>query len=212
MKHICLPGYRSRRYQSHRCQGRDLKEVRGGRYQGPGSLWSCADRVSSLSGTSLESLGNNCAWTLNPVSPITMSVSVSSGEHRRLHPPSAQTSGPAPHTPASWNNQDDETLMSARSQGLGWGQINKRHFPAKTPNACRKRYERVIAKRRGSEWDHERLEGLKTQYRDRREAMWKPVADAINERWQDVEKAVSPKPFPQLANPDTILDEKHPRN
>ncbi|KAL2218606.1 hypothetical protein M432DRAFT_590676 [Thermoascus aurantiacus ATCC 26904] len=87
-----------------------------------------------------------------------------------------------------WPSRDDNLLIAARLQGLGWGQIQKEHFPTKTPNACRKRYERLIAKRRGSDWDSERFERLGIRYRELREQTWRPLADAVGEKWQDVEK------------------------
>lgn len=90
-----------------------------------------------------------------------------------------------------WPSRDDNLLIAARLQGLGWGQIQKEHFPTKTPNACRKRYERLIAKRRGSDWDSERFERLGIRYRELREQTWRPLADAVGEKWQDVEKIVS---------------------
>lgn len=91
----------------------------------------------------------------------------------------------------SWPSRDDNILINARTQGQGWSQIQKEHFPGKTANACRKRYERLVAKRRGSDWGIEKLEKLGAEYRLLREQTWKPLADAMGERWQDVEKAVS---------------------
>lgn len=101
---------------------------------------------------------------------------------------------PASASSTSWSTQDDTVLMSARARSHGWSQIQKEHFPTKTPNACRKRYERLVAKRRGPEWDSEKLERLCRHYTLLREQTWRPLADAIGEKWQEVEKAVSSVP------------------
>ncbi|KAK2765489.1 hypothetical protein FQN54_008343 [Arachnomyces sp. PD_36] len=87
-----------------------------------------------------------------------------------------------------WSGQDDEVLTSARSQSLGWAQIQKDHFPTKTPNACRKRYERLVAKKRSHDWDQERIERLAAHYLDLREQIWKPLAQVVGESWEEVEK------------------------
>lgn len=91
----------------------------------------------------------------------------------------------------SWPTRDDTILINARTQGHGWSQIQKQYFPDKTANACRKRYERLVAKRRGSDWGIDKLEKLGEEYRLLREQTWKPLAEAMGEKWQDVEKAVS---------------------
>ena len=50
-----------------------------------------------------------------------------------------------PHLPrvmrATWTTQMVTQLVQLRSQGLPWSRIST-HFPGKTGNACRKRYER----------------------------------------------------------------------
>ena len=91
---------------------------------------------------------------------------------------------------SNWSYHDDNVLISARARNLGWSQIHKEHFPHKSANACRKRHERLVAKRRGTEWNQEMLEKLSTEYIRRREQIWQPLANAIGEKWQDVEKAV----------------------
>ena len=50
----------------------------------------------------------------------------------------------------SWTSGDDDILLQVRAQGHGWNQIRRDHFPNKTANALRKRYERVTY-RRGSD-------------------------------------------------------------
>ncbi|KAL2014564.1 hypothetical protein VTN00DRAFT_2089 [Thermoascus crustaceus] len=139
--------------------------------------------------------------------PLPLHINTNTGYHhhhiQQAPPPSFPLSSSSPDqisssgiqqsaasypTSVPWPSRDDNLLVAARLQGHGWGQIQKEHFPSKTPNACRKRYERLIAKRRGSDWDSERFERLGTRYRELREQTWKPLADAVGEKWQDVEK------------------------
>jgi hypothetical protein len=44
----------------------------------------------------------------------------------------------------AWSAKDDDILIQARAQGLNWNQIATKHFPNKSPNACRKRHERLM--------------------------------------------------------------------
>jgi hypothetical protein len=74
---------------------------------------------------------------------------------------------------------------------LAWGAIHEKHFPSKTANACRKRYERLMLKRRGNDWDEDRNARLAMAYKDMREQTWSPLAEHLGERWEHVEKAVS---------------------
>jgi Myb-like DNA-binding domain len=91
---------------------------------------------------------------------------------------------------SNWSSRDDAVLLSSRSRGQGWSQIQRENFRNKTANACRKRHERLVAKRRGIEWNQEMLEKLSTEYSKIREDIWQPLARAVGEKWQDVEKAV----------------------
>lgn len=102
--------------------------------------------------------------------------------HRSLSPQLVQN-GP-------WTSEEDETLCDYRSRGFGWAQIQEKHFPGKSANACRKRYERLMAKRRSTDWDESRLERLAVEYRKMREGIWGPLADKLGEKWEHVEKAV----------------------
>jgi len=101
-------------------------------------------------------------------------------------------SGKVSYSSGPWQDEEDNILLNARSRGHGWRQIQQEHFPFKTPNACRKRYERLIAKKRGSSWDEAKFEKLGILYKQLREQIWMPLADAMDESWEDVEKAVSP--------------------
>ena len=92
---------------------------------------------------------------------------------------------------AIWNSGDDETLLQARASGLNWGPISTRHFPGKTPNACRKRHERLVEKRQGEDWDAVRLERLAQEYATVRREMWEPLAARLGMKWTHVEAKVS---------------------
>ena len=108
-------------------------------------------------------------------------------QHQQIHPAHAAQSNQS----NPWSSDEDDILVHARTRGLGWNQIHERHFQSKSANACRKRYERLMIKRRGTDWDEARLERMAVGYRDMREQMWKPLAHRVGERWEHVEKAVS---------------------
>lgn len=76
-----------------------------------------------------------------------------------------------------------------------WDQIAEKFFHnTKTGNACRKRHARVIMERKEpSRWDHDRVQKVMNAYKEEgmRERMWRPLAEATGERWQDVERLVS---------------------
>lgn len=74
---------------------------------------------------------------------------------------------------------------------MAWGAIHEKHFPTKTANACRKRYERLMLRRRGNEWDEDRTARLAVAYKEMREEIWSPLAQRLGERWEHVEKTVS---------------------
>ncbi|KAI9817765.1 MAG: hypothetical protein M1827_000884 [Pycnora praestabilis] len=88
----------------------------------------------------------------------------------------------------AWNPKDDEILMSARSQGQNWAPIQQAHFPSKTPNACRKRHERLMERRNAEDWDAMKLEKLGKEYMDMRKEMWGMLAARVGEKWQVVEQ------------------------
>ena len=92
----------------------------------------------------------------------------------------------------AWSHDDDELLMRSRAQNMNWGPIAATHFPSKTPNACRKRHERLMEKRNAENWDGVKLEELARAYVDSREMMWKILADKVGEKWQHVEIKVRP--------------------
>ncbi|EEH11129.1 conserved hypothetical protein [Histoplasma capsulatum G186AR] len=128
-------------------------------------------------------------------SPRTMPPPRISTLDRRTIPERPERAVPAspatPSTPSQsgpWSPQDDEILISARAQGLGWNRIQEQSFPFKSSNACRKRHERLAAKRRGSEWVDERVQRVTRHYNQLRPEIWRPLAEATGEHWEDVEK------------------------
>lgn len=91
---------------------------------------------------------------------------------------------------SSWTAKDDETLIQARTQGLNWNQIAPKHFPSKSPNACRKRHERLMEKQNAEQWDGVKLDVLAQAYMEVRRDMWSLLASRVGERWQLVETKV----------------------
>lgn len=95
------------------------------------------------------------------------------------------------HTSSPWNTSDDNQLMHARQKGLNWQPIASTYFPNKTANACRKRHERLMDKRKSADtWDGEKIEQLAKAYFEVREEMWGMLAKRVGEKWQDVERKV----------------------
>jgi hypothetical protein len=97
---------------------------------------------------------------------------------------------PQPAQNGPWTTEEDEILCDYRTRGLGWSQIQEKHFPGKSANACRKRHERLMTKRRSTDWDETRLESLAVNYRQMRDQIWRPLAERLGEKWEHVEKAV----------------------
>ena len=91
---------------------------------------------------------------------------------------------------SSWSAKDDETLIRARAQGLNWNQIGPKHFPSKTPNACRKRHERLMERQNAEQWDGVKLDVLAQAYIEIRRDMWSMLAARVGEKWQLVETKV----------------------
>ncbi|KAN0099349.1 hypothetical protein V8E51_013124 [Hyaloscypha variabilis] len=87
----------------------------------------------------------------------------------------------------AWNPQDDQTLVAARAQGMNWAPIQQAYFPSKTPNACRKRHERLMEKR-AKDWDRLKLEILAKNYMDMRREIWSGLAAQVGEKWNVVEQ------------------------
>lgn len=100
---------------------------------------------------------------------------------------------PMPHRPSSgaWSPQDDNSLIQARQQGLNWAQIQSHYFPTKTPNACRKRHERLMERKGADDWDARKLERIAKEYMGMRKEIWQPLATRVGEKWNVVEAKVS---------------------
>jgi hypothetical protein len=101
---------------------------------------------------------------------------------------------PIPHRASSgaWSPQDDKNLLAARQQGLNWAQIQSNYFPNKTPNACRKRHERLMERKGADDWDARKLERIAKEYMTMRKEIWQPLASRVGEKWNVVESKVSP--------------------
>jgi hypothetical protein len=96
----------------------------------------------------------------------------------------------------AWNPTDDQTLMAARAQGMNWAPIQQAYFPSKTPNACRKRHERLMERRSADDWDGLKLENLAKHYMGMRREIWSELAAQTGEKWNVVEQKVRlPIPF-----------------
>ncbi|KAI4158831.1 MAG: hypothetical protein LQ342_007067 [Letrouitia transgressa] len=105
------------------------------------------------------------------------------------------------HSSIPWSPQDDQQLMIARQQGLNWAPIANKFFPTKTPNACRKRHERLMDKRNSNgSWEGVKVETLAKAYLDVREEMWKILAAKVNENWKTVEQKCMEKGLKTLQN------------
>ncbi|KAL2158845.1 hypothetical protein VTH06DRAFT_4037 [Thermothelomyces fergusii] len=87
----------------------------------------------------------------------------------------------------TWTAEDDKTLLQARSQGQNWAELQRTHFPNKTANACRKRYERLIERRGMHEFSGMRLERVANEYMNMRRELWSGLADRVGMRWEVVE-------------------------
>lgn len=112
----------------------------------------------------------------------------------------SRPSSPRP-SGGAWSPQDDETLKTARSEGLSWAPIAQIYFPNKTGNACRKRHERLSEKKKGDNWDSLKLEQLAREYLDVRKDMWDMLASRVGEKWQDVEAIVRLLILPVAVSP-----------
>jgi hypothetical protein len=87
----------------------------------------------------------------------------------------------------AWSPTDDQTLMAARAQNMNWLPIQQAYFPSKTPNACRKRHERLMERRSADDWDGIKLENLAKNYMNMRREIWQGLAAQTGEKWSVVE-------------------------
>ncbi|KAL1835409.1 hypothetical protein VTJ49DRAFT_6779 [Mycothermus thermophilus] len=87
----------------------------------------------------------------------------------------------------TWSAEDDKTLVAARAQGLNWADLQRTHFPGKTANACRKRYERLVERRGIHDYGGRRLERVANEYMNMRREIWSGLADRLGMKWDVVE-------------------------
>jgi hypothetical protein len=91
----------------------------------------------------------------------------------------------------TWTAEEDKTLIQARSRGQNWAVLQRTHFPNKTANACRKRYERLVERRGIYDYSGRRLEMVANEYMNMRKEMWSGLADRLGMKWDAVEALVS---------------------
>jgi len=120
--------------------------------------------------------------------PLVNMPKIEKGPSHRLSVSTASAAGGT--RSSSWSTKDDETLIQARAQGLNWNQIGPKHFPNKTPNACRKRHERLMERQNAEQWDGVKLDILAQAYMEVRRDMWSLLAARVGEKWQLVETKV----------------------
>lgn len=107
----------------------------------------------------------------------------------------------------AWNVSDDHMLINARASGKNWGQIQATYFPNKTPNACRKRHERLMERKCADDWDARKLERMAKDYMFLRKEIWAPLAQRTGEKWNVVEQKVrTDAKTHTLRSLDTTLD------
>ncbi|KAM7210817.1 hypothetical protein V8F06_013797 [Rhypophila decipiens] len=94
---------------------------------------------------------------------------------------------PSAYNYGTWTSEEDKTLLNARGQGHHWAQIQRTHFPSKTANACRKRYERLMERRGIYDLDREKLEKVAHEYMGMRKEIWSGLAARVGEKWNVVE-------------------------
>lgn len=87
----------------------------------------------------------------------------------------------------TWSADDDSTLIAARSRGQHWADLQRAHFPSKTANACRKRYERLMERKGVYDYDARKLERIAKEYMGMRKQIWAGLAARVGEKWPAVE-------------------------
>jgi hypothetical protein len=90
----------------------------------------------------------------------------------------------------TWTADDDKTLIQARTRGQNWADLQRTHFPTKTANACRKRYERLVERRGIHDYSGRRLEVVSSEYMNMRKEIWSGLADRMGMKWEAVEALV----------------------
>jgi len=103
----------------------------------------------------------------------------------------------SPYNHGTWTAEEDKILIQARARGQNWADLQRTYFPSKTPNACRKRYERLVEKRGLQDASGRRLEAVANEYMLMRKQMWSKLADRVGLRWEVVEAMVRPLSLPE---------------
>lgn len=135
------------------------------------------------------SLSMNTGAYYSNVAPSTSAQPPMQAQTYDPYPADVVTQAPLPNRPSSgaWTVQDDQNLLAARQQGLNWAQIQSNYFPNKSPNACRKRHERLMERKGADDWDNRKLERLAKEYMSMRKEIWQPLAARTGEKWIVVE-------------------------
>ncbi|MCJ1313744.1 hypothetical protein MMC25_007424 [Agyrium rufum] len=108
------------------------------------------------------------------------------------------TERPSERSSAAWTQDDDDRLHEARAKSLGWGEVAKL-FHSKSPNACRKRYERLKSQKQPGDWEGENLQELARIYVECRQQMWEMLARKMHyDKWEQLEKVCFEKGVPTL--------------
>jgi Myb-like DNA-binding protein len=115
------------------------------------------------------------------------------GSHRARHR-SPELFSRTARTSMVWSEEQDDLLWAARAENQHWSELCARHFPDKTPNACRKRHERLREMRKAKRYEWARFPELTSAYVEVREEMWKMLVDRLEEKmdWKVIEKTVIP--------------------
>ncbi|KOS22504.1 hypothetical protein ESCO_002290 [Escovopsis weberi] len=72
-------------------------------------------------------------------------------------------------------------------QGLNWAQIRDAYFQLKTPNACRKRHERLMERKGADDWDTLKMQRIAKEYMAMRKEIWAGLAARTGEKWNVIE-------------------------
>ncbi|PSN70013.1 hypothetical protein BS50DRAFT_302627 [Corynespora cassiicola Philippines] len=133
---------------------------------------------------------------------------VPSTSHRHSSSVASAAGGVGGARSSSWSTKDDETLIQARAQGMNWNQIAPKHFPLKSPNACRKRHERLMERQNVEQWDGIKLDVLAQAYMKVRREMWGILANEVGEKWTVVEQKCMEKGLKNLTQASRSAQKK----
>ncbi|MBE7180335.1 MAG: hypothetical protein INR71_03840 [Terriglobus roseus] len=113
----------------------------------------------------------------------------------------ATEEGISTRSTSAWTDAEDRLLEDARTAGKNWQQIARDHFNSsrnrKTPNACRKRHERLKSRHGATAMDGPgpELDELALGYIELREQLWQPLAERLDLKWHVVEEKVRTSPW-----------------